>query len=525
MSLTYMHRTLFALIAILGIATTHLPASSDPSEPPQPDQPTIPLREALAVALRANFGIQAESLNPEIARADTTIAESEFDPRIAAGVSWRDLKSARAASVLDGAAQPRDENLGAEASVSKRFSPGTEVTAGTGFNRRETNSSNALLNPDFGSEFGVEIRQPLSRSFGRSVNLAPIRSAEAGFEESQIEYERALAELFDEVAAAYWEVAAARRRLELRDSSIKLAETILRRTEEELNLGLATRTDILQAKAELATRLEARLDARRRLSDSEDRLLFLLGRRLGQETGDFLTATLSEPPPPADGMGEVLGRALAFDPLRRARERQVDRRFYDLVTARDATRPDLDLVLAGDYLGREDELGASYQRALDRDGYRWRAGVELSFPWGFAGEKARERQTALRLRQAEILMEEAGSLVRRNVREAWRQLESGRAKLNSAKATVELRVEVLESEEARRERGLSDISDVLDAARQLDDARLREVDAVLETTLALSRLARLDGTIFARNGFDPERILGRPTAEVSTPDAVDDSSS
>jgi len=508
---------------MLAVSTPGLSRETDPQD--EHTEPMLPLREALAVALRANFGIRAESLNPEIAREDTAVAESDFDPRLSAGVLWREVLSAQAASVLDGADQPRNEDLSANLSVSKRFSPGTEVTAGSNFNRRETNSSNALLNPDFGSEFGVEVRQPLSRNFGRSVNLAPVRSAEAGFEESQIEYERALAQLFDEVAAAYWEVAAARRRLELRDSSIRLAETILRRTEEESSLGLATRTDILQAKAELATRLEDRLDARKRLSDTEDRLLFLLGRTLGEEAGDFLTAALSEPPPQTDNMGTVLGRALAFDPLRRARERQVDQRFYDLVSARDATRPDLDLVLSGDYLGRDDELGESYRRAFDRDGYRWRAGVELSFPWGFAGEKARERQSVLRLRQAEILMEEAGSLVRRNVREAWRQLESGRAKLDSAKATVELRVEVLESEEARRERGLSDTSDVLEAARLLDDARLREVDAILETTLALSRLARLEGTIFSKNGFDPGRLLGRSPAEPSDPKPSDDSSS
>ncbi|MFP4353148.1 MAG: TolC family protein [Puniceicoccaceae bacterium] len=512
-----------ALLLILALSEAALPGAPEPPE--DPAEPMLPLREALAAALESNFGIRAESLNPEIAREDTTIAESGFDPRFSAGVSWREILSARAASVLDGADQPENKDLSADLSVSKRFSPGTEVSAGTDFNRRETNSSNALLNPDVGSEFGVEIRQPLFRNFGRSVNLAPVRSAEAGFEESRIEYERALAQLFDEVASAYWEVAAARRRLELRDSSIRLAETILRRTEEESSLGLATRTDVLQAKAELATRLESRLDARKRLSDTEDRLLFLLGRTPGEEAGEFLTAALSEPPAETDDMGTVLGRAMAFDPLRRARERQVDQRFYDLVGARDAARPDLDLVLSGDYLGRDDELGESYRRAIDRDGYRWSAGVELSFPWGFAGEKARERQSVLRLRQAEILMEEAESLVRRDVREAWRQLESGRAKLDSAKATVELRVEVLESEEARRERGLSDISDVLEAARLLDDARLREVDAILETTLALSRLTRLDGTIFSRNGFDPGRLLGRSPDDPSDPDPSGDSSS
>lgn len=389
---------------------------------------------------------------------------------------------------------------------------------GSNFNRRETNSVNALLHPDYGSEFGVELRQPLARDFGTGVNLAPVRLAESGLAESRIRYEGALGELFETVVAAYWEVAAARRRLELRQSSIELAETILRRTEEELELGLATRTDILQAKAELATREEARLASEKTLADSEDRLRFLLGEDLAAEAADLRTTPLPETEDNPGSLLPVLRAALAFDPERRAIEQQVDQRRLDLLLARDQTLPDLDLVLAGDYLGREDELGESYRRALDRDGHRWSAGVELSLPWGFAAEKARQRQATLRLRQAEVRLEEAEARVRRDVREAWRQLESGMAQLDSARATVQLRVEVLQAEEARRERGVSDISDVLEAARQLDDARLREVDAVLETVLARTTLYRLDGSIFSRAGFPLERLTGRPgAAETGTP--------
>lgn len=497
-----------ALVA--AVISTGAEASETPEHgAPAAKEPVLPLAEALALGLESNFNLRAEALNPRIERENAVIAGATFDPTVSASARWRETKSAQASSVLEGARQPRDESLAVGASVSKRFSPGTEVTAGSDFNRRETNSANALLNPDFGSEFGVEVRQPLARNFGPEVNLAPLRGAEAGFAASRIRFESALAGLFDSVVSAYWEVAAARRRLELRESSIRLAETILRRTEEERDLGLATRADVLQAEAELATRREARLASEKDLADRKDRLLFLLGENLAAEEPRLRTSDLPEPSRDTPPMASVLRDALAFDPERRARERRVEELSFDLVSARDQTRPDLDLVLAGDYLGREDELGDSYRQALDRDGYRWSAGVELRFPWGFAEEKARRRQAALRLRQAEVRLEESEAGVRRDVREAWRRLENGLARLESARATVELRVEVLAAEEARRERGVSDLSDVLEAARQLDEARLRRVDAILETTLARTTLARLDGTIFARNGFDPARLIGR----------------
>ncbi|MBC2604269.1 TolC family protein [Puniceicoccus vermicola] len=476
----------------------------------------LPLRDALQIGLQSNYNLRVQTLNPLIAQEDTNIAESTFDPTLSASVSWAESKSAQASSTLDGAAQPQDKDMTTDANISKRFSPGTEVTAGTGFNRYETNSSNALLDPDYRSDFGVEIRQPLLRNFGRDVNLAPLRSAESGYIQSQIEFEDSLANFFDTLITAYWQVAAAKRRLELSQSSIDLAKTILDRTKKEFDLGLATRSDILQSQAELATRMENRLGFEKELADEKDRLRFILGEDLATPSARFATVDLPEPPVETESLSAILTGALNFDPTRRALEKELDQRYYDLVVVSNTTRPNLDLVLGGDYQGREDELGESYRRAWDQDGYRWRAGVELSFPWGFAEQKARKRQTVLRLRQTEIQISEAEALVRQEVRTAWRQLENGKAQLKTARATVLLRKEVLLSEEARRERGLSDISDVLDAARLLDDARLREVNATLATILAHTRLGQLDGTIFEENGFNPQHLIGRNLSENSS---------
>jgi len=474
------------------------------------------LEQALRIGLSANFDLQVETLNPRIARAEAAVAGADFDPRLSAVVSWAESKSAQAASVLEGAAQPEDRNMQAEANLSKRFSPGTEITAGTGFNRFETNSANALLDPDYRSDFGVEIRQPLLRDFGTQVNVAPLRRAEAGFARSRIVYEAALAEFFDSLIRAYWEVSAARKRLELSQSSIDLARTILDRTNQEYDLGIATRSDILQAEAELATRMEFRLGFEKDLADRRDRLRFLLGEDLTQSAEAFETSALPEPPSPPDSLSGVLSGALAFDPRRRALEKERDQRFLDFIVADNTTRPDLDLFLGGDYQGREEQFSESYNGALERDGYRWRVGLELSFPWGFEAQKARKQQNVLRLRQTEIRIEEASAQVRRSVRDAWRQLENGRAQLETARTTVRLREEVLQAEEARRERGLADINDVLNAARQLDNARLREVDAVLATILAHTRLGRLDGNIFERNGFGRDQLIGQKFDSTAT---------
>jgi len=467
----------------------------------------LTVREALLQAIASNYGIRVDQLSPSIARQREVIEESFFDPTVTANFGYRETLAAQAASVLDGAAQPENRNLDAGVSLGKAFSPGTEVTVGSNFLRRRTNSVNALLNPDYSSEAGIQVRQPLLRNAGMNVNLAPLRRAKKGIEESEIQFENSLASLFGDVVVAYWEVSAAAQRLALRDSSIHLSETILEKTKEERDLGLATRTDILQAQAELAERLENRLQAERVLADAVDRLRFVLGESLQQETDQvLLTDDLPEPTKPQEDFPSYLSRAVEFDPASRARQKLIEQQEYDLVVARNSARPNLDVVVGGDYLGREDNLSDSYQQLIDRSGYHWRAGVELRFPWGLREGQSRRRQTLLQIRQSEILLEESRAGLRQNLRSAWRRLNTGLTRMESARATLQLRKEVLESEEARRERGLAQLSDVLDAARLFDEALLREVDAKLETLIAYTRLLQLDGTIFGQYGFTLDEI-------------------
>lgn len=462
----------------------------------------LTLQEAFALALENNFDLRQSRLDVSSAAAGVDGARGVFDPTVSVSGFWQEQQSARAGSILDGADQPSSDGWQANAEVSKRFSPGTMVTARSGTSRTLSNSVNALLDPDYSSDIGLRVRQPLLRGAGREVNLAPLRRARLDLHSSQAGWTETLVRSLAEVETAYWSLAAATARLELSDSALALAETILARTKREQEVGLATRTDWLEAQANLSERREDRIRFGREVADAAEVLSVVLGIDPSLKAGEVWQTEPMESPDKYVPERETVRRsALEFSPSLQAQMERIRRDQLDLVVSRNERRPDLSVILSGDYLGREEVFRDAYERALRGDGYRWSAGLEISFPWGNRDARAREAQSRFSLRQSEISQEALLATLGQEINAAIRRVEAGWSQLQTARASVALRAQIVEAEEARRREGLADMSDVLLARRNLDQARLREVEGILEVLRGRVQIARLDGSLLERAGL------------------------
>ena len=123
-------------------------------------EPTLALEEALAEALENNLDLVISRFGPEDARDDLIAAESQFDWELFSLTELSERQAAAASSSLDSALAPESENRRLWAGAEKDLSTGGLVTLDAGINRSATNN-NAARNPDYGSDVGVRIRQPL----------------------------------------------------------------------------------------------------------------------------------------------------------------------------------------------------------------------------------------------------------------------------------------------------------------------------------------------------------------------------
>jgi len=470
----------------------------DSGEPPR----SLSLRESIDLALAKNLGLNVARFRPGFAQDQLTIAESEFDPAISASATANESGDPPA-SALAGVSSGQAINAGQRfnLSVGKRFSPGTEVEVGTSLNRSTTNSSFALLNPDFSTRIGFSVRQPLLDGFGEAVNLASIAQARIGIRRSRLEVRREVLDLVADVEVDYWNLAAARQRQALFLSNLRLAKSLLDENIARREAGLATPLDVLQAEASLAARSEELILAQEAADNAEDALRATLGI-LYSDTAQPLTVerlpnVLPELPP----FRESVRGALASDMESQIQLELIEQLEIDRMVANNETLPDLDLFGGAGVLGRDSGGASAYEGAFDARGYEWNVGVELSLPWGQRAERARLRSSVRSIYQAEAQLAEIQQELLRRLRLAWRSIASGRERLATTEASLRLNRESFEQERARYEAGLSDFRNVLEAQSDFDSAKLRHLSALFDLRQSVVLLARLDGRLLARHGF------------------------
>lgn len=467
----------------------------------------ITLREAVDLALEQNLGLSIARYSPGLAMDDITIAEAAFDPNLSASAFASESASPPSSS-LEGVASGRAVNADQQffVGVNKRFTLGTQVEINSRLTRGTTNSTNALLNPDFSARLGFEVRQPLLAGFGEAVNLADVTRAQIGLRATRLEVRQEVLDLIAEVEIAYWNLAAARQRQALFISNLRLAKSLLDENTERERVGLATRLDVLQAEASLAARSEEVILAQEAADNAEDGLRTVLGILYSETLQPLDVEPLPDNEPWLPPFRESVNGALASDMESQIQLEIIDQLEVNRMVANNQTLPDLDVFAGAGVLGRESGGASAYQSAFETRGYDWNVGLELSLPWGMRAEEARLRSSTRSIYRAETQLAQIQQELLRRLRLAWRSLAAGRERLATTEASLRLNRESFEQERARYDAGLSDFRNVLEAQRDYDDAKLRHLLALYDLRQAVVLLARIDGRLLARHGFTWQEV-------------------
>jgi outer membrane protein TolC len=202
---------------------------------------------------------------------------------------------------------------------------------------------------------------------------------------------------------------------------------------------------------------------------------------------------------------DIWDLALESDPLLTAQSAVIEQRRLEKVSARNASRPNLDLVVSGAFSGIDNEDATeALQNTFDRDGKAWSVGVEFSMPWNRRKERADLSIAEKRLEKEELQYEDLKQSLYQEVRSSWRSLQAVHQSVEAAKLTVSLQEATFEREKGKYEQGMSAFRDVLEAQRDLDQARVRLLLSKYNKISADIELANLTGTIFQRHGISPE---------------------
>ncbi len=469
--------------------------------PVTPYADALTLEDAIAQSLAANFDIQIQRVTSKVATEAEAIARSDYDPTLAVTASTRQSQGIRTTVDANGNIIPgagtRVDNDDARLSLSQKIPLGTTITGSTALNRRDSNRATATPpDPAYDSDVAITVRQPLLRGAGTEVNNAALERAKLGTERARADFAAEVFSVVRDVEVGYANLAYAREQVGIRAFSLEVRKKLLEEIRARRDTGVATDLEVLQAEVGVASAARDLVLARQTARDREDELL----RLLGQETFENPIGPVALPPvaPPAVNVAASLERARSntpeyFSALAAIRQQEIDVR-----SATNARLPQLDLDATAGYTNTDRELRASNANLWDGNGYNWRVGASLSFPWGFREERARLRQARAGREREGFRLAQIEQSILVNVRNAVRALEAGVENLRLSSLTAELRAREFETEKARYDSGLSTFRRVQESQDDLDQARLAELQAKVNLRVAQANLDRLEGTASER---------------------------
>jgi outer membrane protein TolC len=482
----------------------------------------LPLLVAIESALAHNLDLRIATYAPVNALDSVEIEEAQFDLSLFSRASLKERKSAARSSALDDDVIPESENRRAQVGIDKRFSTGATITLDSSITRSSSNN-NAARNPDYGSNVGLLIRQPLLKDAWSTVNLAPLARAKVTADRSLFELRSDVLDLVLNTEIAYWNLVYTRADKALTASSLALAENLLEENGERERLGLVTPLEVLQAEAEFLNQQEAIIQADRAIEDAQDVLRHAMGQTdfIQSISGEILVTSLPDRMEPLRPIGEVVKDTILSDVDAKVQERRVEVERINRILAQDETRPDLDLTAGVTYLGRDQDGNTAYRGAYNADGHDWTLGLELRMPLGFRDARARARQAERALESATLQLYNIKQEKALAARKAWRSASAGFKRIEVTRASVLLNEEAFEQERARYGSGLVPYRSLLEAQRDYDRAKSNYLQSIIETLRAKVRLSRVDGTLLARNGLDwdavePYTQLTAPTVDLDS---------
>jgi outer membrane protein TolC len=507
------------LLAVAGLALVASAVAADAvAAPPEParhapataaERP-VTLAEVVAGALARNLEVQAGAVDPVVACEKVTIADAAFDVLLTASATAGRVETP-AEDSFSGSSVTAEEVLVGDASLERRYRDGSKLAVVFHADRLLTNSAVALTSPRWVESSYVEWTKPLLRGSG-CVATAEVRRASIGVTGAQ-ETQRALVErVLYEAERAYWELEYAQEEVKAREKSLEVASSLRDLVGERRRAGVAAPLDATEADAGVAAREGDLAAARARRGAAEDAVRLVSAPFEGTVAASPRLVAADDPraASPADEPGDLdearwVGAALRDRPDLRAASAEVDQLEVDVEVARDAWRPQLDLVARVGSSGLGAGYGDAFQRFAEAQATTATFGLSLSVWLGRRAAEAEVRTAEWIRRQAGLRRREKESRAVAEVRAALRDLATAGGRASAAGREIASARAVWEGERERQRVGDSTPFRVLEREEEWTKAVTREGRAAADARIARAALWRSVGRLANVRGACPPR--------------------
>lgn len=480
-----------------------VPVDLKPRQPEVPPSPfdkasneiNLSVEQAVFAALQGNRELMVHQFKPMIAGAFEQIERGAFDPELFAELFYTEEKASEVSRSTEEQFSVQATDRFGVMGVRQRLPTGTTVELSAS---QERNTSNRTPEQQ-DARVGLSVTQSLLRGLGPVVNLVGVRQAELETQASVYELRGFTEATLAEAETAYWEFVLAEREIAIFKRSLEVARQQLREIEQRIEVGMLPEIEAAAARAEVARREQATIEAQSTLEDRRLRLLRIVNPSGGLGLKVRSTSRPGLTPQAITDLESRVALAQEVRPdLNEARLRWRHNRLETIAT-RNGLLPKLDIFVVLGKTGYAASFGDSVSN-LDGPTYDIAAGLRLSQYLGNRAARGHHAAALATARQAAAAVENLRQLVGLDVRLAANQVERARRQISATRLTRELQELTVEAEIERFNVGKSTSLLVAQAQRDLLASQINEAQAILYYRIALVRLYLAEGSLLERRG-------------------------
>jgi outer membrane protein TolC len=462
--------------------------------------------EAVKMALDHNVDLSADRLDPQISDTRVAAAAGAFKPTFNTTVNRNNQLQPPSSFLIPTAT--RNDVVTSNAGVAQRL-PWFGTTYSVSWNATHTDSNSFLqsYNPLLQSGLSINFSQPLVRDLlidPARQNLAVNR---IGRDVADTRLRESIVHTTANVKSAYWALVAAIANVDARRTAVDLAQELERVNKAKVDVGQSPPLDLVSAQAEVASDREQLIIAETAVKVAEDRLRLLIFDTSERSVWNVKIDPIDAPPvttAAVDIESAVTNALRDRADLARARK-EIDAAQVNEKFAGAQRLPDVRLNasylasgLGGTQVlrtggfpgtivgpGQITEFGNVLNQLFTNQYPTWAFGVSISYPLGTSTEDANYARSKLEHRQAEDRLKGDEGRAVQQVRDAAWKIDMNAKRIETTRAARELADQRLDAERKRFEVGMSTSFLVIQAQRDLAQAKTNELSAILAYDLAL----------------------------------------
>jgi len=462
--------------------------------------------DAVARAMERNLTIASERLTPQTWDLSIAASRAFYQPNLTS-VFANNNQTNLTSNVFEGGDTTNVQAQSWSGGVAQNmWKGGGNYTVNWTNSRNASNANNTTVNPLYNSGLQAQYTQPLLRNFKIDNTRANLLSNRINQSLSEINLSATVASTVAAVRNAYWELVYAVQAVDAAQRSLDLSSKLVQDNQSRVEIGTMAPIDVVQAQAEQATRRQTLVNAEATLRNNELALKRLI---VSGTEDDLWRATLRPTELPAMSAAPIdlegaVTNALANRTDIASTRKNLELGDVQLRSLVNQTLPQLDLIGLYNLSGRggtgldRSRLDPNIILATTPGGYSdalanignfdaptWNVRLQFAYPLGTSAPKANlARQRILREQTvAQVKVTELQIAV--DVTTAALAIRNAQESIQASQASRELSEKRLEAVQSKMDVGMATNYEVVQAQRDLADARNSELRAQLNYQRAL----------------------------------------